>query len=77
MTDREPIAVGPAEKSSPLIEEARLARRQAEEAVQRIQRRIERLVSLCEAFNRPRSDDDGRESRVWEGELAPSTRRSD
>ncbi len=60
MTDGKPIAVGPAEQVQPLIEEARLARIQAEEAVQRIQRRIERLVSLSKALVRPRGDDDER-----------------
>ncbi len=77
MTDSGPIAVDLAEQSYPLIEEARLARMQAEEAVQRIQHRIERLAHLSEALDRPRSDDEGRGSRVWEGELAPATRRSD
>ncbi len=72
MTDGEPIAVGPAEQVQPLIEEARLARIQAEEAVQRIQHRIERLVSLSKALNQPRGDDDGRE-----GELTPAPRLSD
>ncbi len=60
MTDGEPIAVGPAEQVQPLIEEVRLARIQAEEAVQRIQQRIERLVSLSKALVRPRGDDDER-----------------
>ncbi len=60
MTDGEPIAVGPAEQVHPLIEEARLARIQAEEAVQRIQQRIERLAALSEALDRPRGDDDER-----------------
>ncbi len=77
MTDGEPIGVGTAEQVHPLIEEARLARIQAEEAVQRIQHRIERLVSLCEAPNRPRGNDDGRERGLQDGKLAPSTRRSD
>jgi hypothetical protein len=77
MTAGEPIVVATAEQVHPLIEEARLARIQAEEAVQRIQHRIERLVSLCEALDRPRSDDDGREPRLREGELAPALRPSD
>ncbi len=72
MTDSEPPAGGPVEQSHPLIEEARRARMQAEEAVLRIQHRIERLISLCEALNQPRGDDDGRE-----GELTPAPRLSD
>ena len=77
MTDSGPIAPGTAEQSYPLIEEARLARVQAEEAVQRIQHRIERLAHLSETLNRPRGNDGGREAHVREDELAPSTRRSD
>ena len=77
MTDGEPIVVATAEQVHPLIEEARLARIQAEEAVQRIQHRIERLAHLSETLNRPRGNDGGREPHVREGELAPSTRRSD
>ncbi len=77
MTDGEPITVGTAEQVQPLIEEARLARIQAEEAVQRIQHRIERLVSLSNALTWPKGDDNGREPSVREGELAPATRRSD
>ncbi len=77
MTDSGPIAPGTAEQSHPLIEEARLARMQAEEAVQRIQHRIERLAYLSETLNQPRGNDDGRERSVREGELAPTTRRSD
>ncbi len=71
MTDGEPIVVATAEQVHPLIEEARLARMQAEEAVQRIQQRIERLVSLSEELDRSQGDDDGRER-----ELALTTRRS-
>ncbi len=77
MTAGEPIVVATAEQVHPLIEEARLARIQAEEAVQRIQHRIERLVSLCEALNWPKRNDDGREPSAREGELAPATRLSD
>ncbi len=77
MTDSGPIADDLAEQSYPLIEEARLARMQAEEAVQRIQHRIERLVSLSNALTWPKGDDGGREAHVREEELAPSTRRSD
>ncbi len=77
MTFSESIAGDPEEQSYPLIEEARLARIQAEEAVQRIQHRIERLAHLSEVLNRPRGNDDGREPSVREGELAPATRRSD
>ncbi len=71
MTDSGPIAGDLAEQSHPLIEEARLARMQAEEAVQRIQHRIERLAYLSETLNRPRGNDDGREQSVQEGELSP------
>ncbi len=77
MTDSEPIVSDPEEQSHPLIEEARLARIQAEEAVQRIQHRIERLVSLSNALTWPKGDDNGRELSVREGELSPATRRSD
>ncbi len=77
MTDSGPIAPDTAEQSYPLIEEARLARIQAEEAVQRIQHRIERLVSLSNALTWPKGDDNGREPSVREGELSPATRRSD
>ena len=76
MTDGEPIVVATAEQVHPLIEEARLARIQAEEAVQRIQQRIERLVSLCEALNRPRGVDDGWERSVRGGDLTLATRPS-
>ncbi len=65
MTDSVPIAVATAEQVRPPIEEARLARAQADEAVQRIQQRIERLVSLS-------GGNDGRER-----ELASTIRRSD
>ncbi len=77
MTDGEPIVVATAEQVHPLIEEARLARIQAEEAVQRIQQRIERLVFLCEALNRPRGGDDGWERSVRGGDLTLATRPSD
>jgi hypothetical protein len=76
MMDGEPIAVGPAEQVQPLIEEARLARIQAEEAVQRIQQRIERLVSLANALHWPKRDD-RREPSAREGDLTPATRPSD
>ncbi len=69
MTDSKPPAVGPVEQSHALIEEARLARAQAEEAVQRVQHRIERLASLSEAQDRLWGDDDRRDR-----ELAPATR---
>ena len=62
--DGQPIAMDTAEQVHLPLEEARQARAQAEEAVQRIQQRIERLVSLS-------GNDDGREQ-----ELAPATRRS-
>ncbi len=63
MTDGKLIAVGPAEQVHPLIEEARLARIQAEEAVQRIQHRIERLAH-SEASYQLKSGDDERERGV-------------
>ena len=66
-----PIAPDGAEQSHSLIEEARLARMQAEEAVQRVQHRIERLASLSEAQDRLWGDDDRRER-----EIAPATRKS-
>ncbi len=72
MRDGQSIAMDAAEQVHLPIEEARLARAQAEEAVQRIQQRIERLVSLSKALNQPRGDDDGRE-----GELTPAPRLSD
>jgi hypothetical protein len=52
------------------IEEARLARMQAKEAVQRIQQRIERLACLSEALERLKSDDVGRGQSAREQELA-------
>ncbi len=63
--DGQPIAMDTAEQVHLSIEEAHLARAQAEEAVQRIQQRIERLVSLS-------GGNDGRER-----ELASTIRRSD
>jgi phage gp45-like len=51
MVDGESIAVSTTEQVQPLIEEARLARVQAKEAVQRIQQRIERLEALSEALD--------------------------
>jgi hypothetical protein len=60
-----------------LIEEARLARLQAEEAVQRVQHRIERLAHLSEASDRLRNGNDGREQSVSESKPAPGVRRSD
>ncbi len=77
MTDSGPIADDLAEQSYSLIEQARLARMQAEEAVQRIQHRIERLVSLSNAITWPKGNDGGREPRLREGELAPALRPSD
>ncbi len=71
MTDSGPIADDPAEQSYPLIEEARLARIQAEEAIQRIQHRIERLAHLSEASDRLRGGNDGQERS--KRELAPTT----
>jgi hypothetical protein len=69
--DSQPIAVATAGQVQPLIEEARLARAQADDAVQRIQQRIERLACLSEALERPKGDDLGRER-----ELEPPTRRA-
>ncbi len=69
MTDSKLPEVGLVEQGHALIEEARLARAQAEEAVQRVQHRIERLASLSEALDRLQGDDDRRER-----ELAPTHR---
>ena len=63
MIDGGPIAAGAEEQAQLLIHEARLALAQANEAVQRIQQRIERLVSLS-------GDDEGRG-----GELAAAQRK--
>ncbi len=63
MIDGELSAVGTEEQAQPPIQEARLARAQANEAVQRIQQRIERLVLLS-------GDNDGREE-----ELSPAQRK--
>ena len=71
MTDGEPTVMGHDEQGHAPIEEARLARLQAEEAVQRVQQRIERLACLSEALEGSQSDRGGRE---WE--LAPTTRSS-
>ena len=54
--DGQPIAMDPAEQVHLPIEEARLARAQAEEAVQRIQQRIERLACLSDALERPEGE---------------------
>ncbi len=72
MTDGVPPVMDTAGQTQPRIEEARLARTEAEEAVHRIQQRIERLAHLSEASDRLTRGDDGRER-----ELAPVTRRSD
>ena len=69
MTDSKLPAVGSVEQGHALIEEARLARAQAEEAVQRVQHRIERLASLSEALDRLWGDNNRRER-----EFAPATR---
>jgi hypothetical protein len=68
--DRWPIAPDAEEQSHSLIEEARLARVQAEEAVQRVQQRIERLAHLSEASDRLWGGDDRHER-----EFAPVARR--
>lgn len=65
MTDGQPPVTDPAGQVQPLMEEARLAKMQAEDAVHRIQQRIERLVSLSE-----QSEGEGRD-------FATTTRRSD
>lgn len=69
MTDGKPPVMDLAEQVQPLIEEARLARAQAEDAVDRIQQRIERLASRADNLVQARSDD-GKGLQ----ELAPSTR---
>ena len=77
MTDRKPTVLGAAEQDHSLIEEARLARLQAEEAVQRVQQRIERLAHLSEASDRLRNGNDGREQSVGESKPAPGARQPD
>ena len=77
MTERKPTVLGAAEQDHSLIEEARLARLQAEEAVQRVQHRIERLAHLSEASDRLNCGNDGRERSVRESKPAPAVRRSD
>ena len=77
MTDRKPTVLGAAEQDHPLIEEARLARLQAEEAVQRVQHRIERLAHLSETSDRLRNGNDGREQSVGESKPAPGPRQPD
>ncbi len=77
MTDGQPPVTDPAGQVQPLMEEARLAKMQAEDAVHRIQQRIERLVSLSNALTWPKGDDNGQEPRLREGELAPAPRPSD
>jgi hypothetical protein len=61
MTDDEQSAEGDAEQDRTIIEEARLAQLQADEAVQRVQDRIERLAQLSEALDQPKDDDDTQE----------------
>ena len=75
--DGQPIAMDTAEQVPPLIEEARLARAQAEEAVQRIQQRIERLARLSEALEKPKGNDVERKPSAPERDLAPGARSSD
>jgi hypothetical protein len=77
MTDRKPTVLGAAEQDHSLIEEARLARLQAEEAVQRVQHRIERLAHLSEASDRLRNGNDGQEQSVGESKPAAGARRPD
>jgi hypothetical protein len=77
MTESKPTVLGAAEQDRSLIEEARLARLQAEEAVQRVQHRIERLAHLSEASDRLRNGNDGREQSVGESKPAPGARRPD
>ena len=77
MTESKPTVLVAAEQDHPLIEEARLDRLQAEEAVQRVQHRIERLAHLSEASDRLRDGNDGRERSQQESTPAPRDRRSD
>jgi hypothetical protein len=69
MTDGKPTE-GTAEQVQPLTEEARVARLEAKEAIDRIQQRIERLVLLSKPLDEPEGDDDARETSVRERELA-------
>lgn len=67
MTDGKPPVLDTARLVQPRIEEARLARMEADEAVHRIQQRIERLVSLSKPHEQ--SDGDvGREPGAGERE---------
>ncbi len=74
MTDGAPTMIGHDERGHAPLEEARLARLQAEEAVQRVQHRIERLAHLSEASDRLRGGSDGQERS--KRELAPTSRSS-
>jgi hypothetical protein len=64
MIDGEPIAMGPEEQVQPPLQEARLARAEAEEAVQRVQQRIEHLACLSEALERPEGGDGMAQSKL-------------
>ena len=77
MTESKPTVLGAAEQDRSLTEEARLARLQAEEAVQRVQHRIERLAHLSEASDRLRNSNDGQEQSVGESKPAPGARQPD
>ena len=55
MTEREPAAEDAAKQTDLVIKEARLARTEAEEAIQRIQQRVERLTELAEALYQAKS----------------------
>ena len=77
MTNGAPTMIGHDEQGLAPIEEARRARLQAEEAVQRVQQRIERLAHLSEASDRLRNGNDGREQSVGESKPAPGARQPD
>jgi hypothetical protein len=77
MRDGQSIAMDAAEQVHLPIEEARLARAQAEEAVQRIQQRIERLACLSEALEGPKGDDARREPGQVRGSPRPPYDGSD
>lgn len=77
MMDGKPPFLDTAEQIQPAIEEARQARVEAEEAVDRIQQRIERLVSLSTLLDQPEGDDDGPVSSARGQELAPPGDGSD
>ena len=76
MTDGTSTEWDSAEQARLLTEEARVARVEAKEAVDRIQQRIERLVFLSKPVDSPEDDEDGRPPHASERELAPPSCKS-